>query len=560
MLALDKALKGSQARAALEILGREEANYRIAVQWAVAYQQFQAAAALGHTFRDYLERSGRLRERDAWVQWLKDAVAQQGFTEEAAAYERRHAYTRFSQGDPQGAVDQLQALIERLRHTTEFDPAFQLAWAIGALGDMLHNCGAPTQAIPFLREAIGLWEALVQKTGGQPWEKLLSTRDHAKAKSELANLSMTMGNLANALRNAGQHDEALAVAEKGLRIDEQQGNQREVAVSHGQCARILTAAGRYNEADARYDLALATARQAGDKRLEGTLLQHQGGLADDRDQLDRATRLYQQALRRFQEAGDQGNIMRTYNLLGVVEQKAGRLAAARAWYEKSREVAVQLKDQPCLGQAAQNIGSVCQEEGDAARERGDEPAARRHYEAARRSVEEGLRIRQSLDNKPDEAASWSQLAQIHLGLGDLTAAERHAHEARQIRESLGLLDVWRNYNILSEIAQARGDIAAASEWEQKRDALLEEVKRRAGGGGGLPTQMLKALQALTITCAQAGFDDGALGPDEEEALAQIDELPAPFPEFAGFLRQPPPANCRRSLTACRPSFDSGWRT
>ena len=109
------------------------------------------------------------------------------------------------------------------------------------------------------------------------------------------------------------------------------------------------AAGRYDEADARYDLALAAARQAGDKGLEGTILQHQGGLADDRNQLDRATRLYQQALQRFQEAGDQGAMMRTYNLLGVAEQKAGRLAEARAWYEKSRELAVQLKDQPGLG-------------------------------------------------------------------------------------------------------------------------------------------------------------------------------------------------------------------
>ena len=49
--------------------------------------------------------------------------------------------------------------------------------------------------------------------------------------------------------------------------------------------------------------------------------------------------------------------------------------------------------------------------------------------------------------------------------------------------------------------------------------------------------MLKALQALTIACAQAGFGDGDLGPAEEEALAQLDQFPAPFPEFAAFLRQ-----------------------
>ncbi len=55
--------------------------------------------------------------------------------------------------------------------------------------------------------------------------------------------------------------------------------------------------------------------------------------------------------------------------------------------------------------------------------------------------------------------------------------------------------------------------------------------------GGLPAPMLKALQALTLACAQAGFGDGNLGPAEEESLAQLEQLPAPFPGFAAFLRQ-----------------------
>ena len=536
MQALDKALRGSQSRAALEILNREEANYRTAVHWAVADQQFPAAATLGVTFRVYLERSGRLRERDTWVRWLKDTVGKQGFTEEAAAYERQHAYTRFTQGDPQGAVEQLQALIKRLRHTTEFDPAFQLVLTTSYLGRVLNECGASTEAIPIMRDSVHQWESLVQKAGGQPWELLLNTGACDGARSQFQGLSAAIGDLANALRNAGQHDEALAVAETGLRIDEKCGNNREAATGHGQCASILMAAGRYDEADARYDLALGAARQAGDKGLEGSLLQHQGGLAANRNQLDRATRLYQQALQRFQEAGDQGAMMRTYNLLGVVEQKAGRSDEARAWYGKSRELAVQLKDQRSLGAAAQNIGIVCQREGEAARERGDEPTARRYFEEARRSVEESLRIKRALGNRPDEAAALSQLARIHLRLRDLTAAERHAHESRQIRESLGLKEAAKDYNTLSEIAQARRDSAAAAEWAQKRDTLRAELKQRAGGGGGLPAQMLKALQVLTLACAQAGFGDGTLGPAEEEGLAQVEQLPAPFPGFAAFLR------------------------
>ena len=82
-----------------------------------------------------------------------------------------------------------------------------------------------------------------------------------------------------------------------------------------------------------------------------------------------------------------------------------------------------------------------------------------------------------------------------------------------------------------------GGAATAAEWAQKRAALGEELERRAGGGGVLPAQMLKALQALALACAQAGFGDGNLGPAEEEALAQVEQLPVPFPSFAGCLRQ-----------------------
>ena len=146
-------------------------------------------------------------------------------------------------------------------------------------------------------------------------------------------------------------------------------------------------------------------------------------------------------------------------------------------------------------------------------------------------------FRQAQQNKPDEAASLSQLARIHLLLGDLAAAERHAHDAREIRESLGLKEAFKDYHTLSEIAQARGDTAAAAEWARKRDDLRAELERRAGGGGSIPGQMLRALQALTIACARAGFGGEPLDPGAEEALAHLDGFPAPFPDFAAALRR-----------------------
>jgi tetratricopeptide (TPR) repeat protein len=222
----------------------------------------------------------------------------------------------------------------------------------------------------------------------------------------------------------------------------------------------------------------------------------------------------------------------------VIEDKAGRLAEARAWYEKSRELAMQLRDQAGIGQSIQNIGIVYQAEGEAARERCDEPVARRHFEEARRLAEESLEIWKALGNRPFEAMSSVHLARSDLLLGNLDSAEENALSGLVIDEELqAVLELPSDYDTLSKIAQARGNAAAAAEWAKKRDDLRAELERRAGGGDGLPAEMLKALQALTLACAQAGFGDGDFNPDAEEVLAHLEGGPAPFPEFAGFLRQ-----------------------
>lgn len=544
MKALEKALEGAQSRTALRLLQREEPNYRRAVRWAAADGFLREAAALGYTLSRFLERSGRLRERNAWVAWLGEEVAKGGFSAEAAAYESEQAWARFTQGDPQGAVSQLEAVLQRLRRTTEFDPTFQLATATLTLGRVLYSAGASPQAIPVLRDAVSRWEALVEKAGGSSWREIVDAGDVGKASTELGNLAATLGDLANALLNTGDHEGALLEAETGVQIQTARGVVRDVAAGQGRCASILKAAGRYAEADARYERALAAAHEAGDHELVGITLQHQGSLAADLNNLDRATALYRQALASFLQAGDDEGAMQTYNLLGVAERKVGRLAEARGWYERSRELALALKDQDGLGQAAQNLGIVSQNEGELAREAGDEDVARRRFEAALRSVEESRKAWKSSGNQPYEAGSESQLARIHLLLGDLDAAERHAHAAREIRESLGFLDAMRDHHTLAEIAEARGDHAAAVEWKRKRDTLRAEAERRARGSGEaaaavIPEQTMKALGALGLACLRTGFDDSqsnTLGLAEEQALAQIDGLPDPFPVFGAHLR------------------------
>jgi tetratricopeptide (TPR) repeat protein len=86
-------------------------------------------------------------------------------------------------------------------------------------------------------------------------------------------------------------------------------------------------------------------------------------------------------------------------------------------------------------------------------------------------------------DKPRAAMSWSQLSRVYLLMGDLDKAEAHAHQAREIKESLGLiLQLSDVYYDLAQIARARGDEAQAAQWEARRDEVAAELARRARGG------------------------------------------------------------------------------
>lgn len=93
-----------------------------------------------------------------------------------------------------------------------------------------------------------------------------------------------------------------------------------------------------------------------------------------------------------------------------------------------------------------------------------------------------------------------------------------------------------DYATLADIARARGDDAQADEWQRKCDDLLAELKRRAGGSGGLPPQAVQSILSLAAVCARAGFESQDLPPDAEAALAQLAAAPPPFASLVPFLR------------------------
>ena len=214
---------------------------------------------MADTLREYLERAGRLRERDALVAWVRSQMPEDGGLDKASCNAiLDHAWSRFTQGYADEAIKAVRDLIDHLENeglAGGADPAFQIALSYSYLGQIFVNAHRPDLALAPTNEAIARFERL--------------PGDGART-----NLSSALGNLANAYCNLGQFDAALAAAERGQAIDREMGRDREIAASLGQIANILTEQQRYAEADERYDEALAAARAAGDLGLQGIFLQH----------------------------------------------------------------------------------------------------------------------------------------------------------------------------------------------------------------------------------------------------------------------------------------------
>ncbi len=537
MRMIDGALRGAQPAAGMALMRLEERNLRRALGLAFALGRHRDGWALADTLGVYLQMSGRLRERDRLTAWVRERMPEDRLDAAACDAIRQHAWSLFTQGQAQAALEAVLDLEQRLTGggLAEGDAGFQLAMTRHYRGRILLHAGRPDLALEPLGQAIEGWRALGDGQRG--------------------NLSMSLGDLANALNALGRSDQALASAEEALEIDRALGRDREVATGLGQTAAILMDAGRHAEAEARYREALETAERVGDLGLQGALLQHLGVLQGQTGRTADAIDTLRRALRSFQQSSDQGNEMRTCDLLGSAEQGLGRLDPAEAWYRKALDLARALGDQGQIGATRQNLGVLYQRR---ALSLPDGPAAAperdRHLAAAVTECEASLAIKQGMDNRLGAAYSHFQLATLHRLRGDLDRAESEARQSLAIVEPLDQPDLWKDYANLAEIARARGDTPAAADWQARSDAKREEAERRGAGpapgaggpAGALDPRLLDALLALARSVHQARTQHRAPDPETAEALAALAGHPAPLGDLGRHLaalargEDPPP--------------------
>ncbi|CAK8721685.1 Tetratricopeptide repeat-containing protein [Candidatus Electrothrix laxa] len=250
---------------------------------------------------------------------------------------------------------------------------------------------------------------------------------------ELAQLKSSQGvwrqtgtawtDLADVLTDQRRWSEAKTAYQAALKIDEELGDTRGMAVNNGQLGTLAWEQGELTEAAERYTKALALFQGLNEPASEAVFWHQLGMVHQDAKHWEEAEQAYRQAALLKEERGllaGQIGAGASWQQLAQVCAATGRLAEAEQWYNSKALVAFKEgKDWPNVSRTLSNLAGLLAKT----------PA---RLEEARDLAEEGLGIDLSLD--PAAAKIWKTyelLAQIAAQQGESSQVAAYRTKSRQ---------------------------------------------------------------------------------------------------------------------------------
>ncbi|MBE6763827.1 MAG: tetratricopeptide repeat protein [Ruminococcaceae bacterium] len=165
----------------------------------------------------------------------------------------------------------------------------------------------------------------------------------------------------------------------------------------------------------------------------------------------------------------------SYERLGNIAKSQGDLDGAKAYYQKGLELRITLADETGTVEARRDLSVSYDKLGDIAKAQGDLDGAKTYYQ-------KGLELRVTLadetgtvEARRDLWVSYNKLGDIAIAQGDLDGAKTYYQKSLELAVTLAdetgtveaRRDLWVSYNKLGDIAEAQGDLDTAKAYYQK---------------------------------------------------------------------------------------------
>jgi tetratricopeptide (TPR) repeat protein len=276
-------------------------------------------------------------------------------------------------------------------------------------------------------------------------------------------LAVVAGDLGDALQALGRFAEAAEAQERGIAINERQGNRRDAAVGRGQIGGV--------------------------RLLQGRL----------RDALD----AYEQSRHTFESLHEPGYVAVAWHQIGRVHEQAGDLDRAEAAYQNSLRIEVELGDRSGQASTLDQIGNLYGNSGRL------EESAQFHRQAAT--------LREELGDSFTQARSLSNLAIALQKLRRLDEAREVATRATDLKTPFGhAAEPWKTWNILYNIESLIGRPDAAAAARIQAIELYAAYRRDGGTPQSAAAQMIAAVRQ-TLRAQGAEAARGLIPPPDQFA-------------------------------------------
>jgi tetratricopeptide (TPR) repeat protein len=439
-----------------------------------------------------LQRLGRPRllERVARVREAAAAALGEGWSHARFQASRTRIEQQLAAGQLREALAGAQQLLQQAQAAGEAayaEAEYDLAAGFFFLGRVLRMSGGAQQALPLLQEASRRFEAFAHQKPGVGAE-------------QMASASLT--EQADCLRDLGGYDAAAAAYEVAIRRDEQQGDQRGVAVGKAQLGTVRLQQQRYAEALEAHQEALGTFSRLNEPGSVAIAWHQIGKVHQEAGQPEAAEEAYNQSLAIKVRLGNQAGQANTLGQLGILYSDVlQRPEDAVAFYRRAAEIYGAIGDTFAQGIQWNNLAKTL--------------SNLQRLEEARQAIRRTIECAAPFSHAAWPWTSWDILADIETAAGNSAAAAEARHQA--IDAFLAYRrDGGENQTGSGRLALAVRQ-ALTSEDPAEATSLLQQLAADPQAASNLP--FLTALQAIT-----AGSRDRSLAEDPGLSYDQAAEV------------------------------------
>jgi tetratricopeptide (TPR) repeat protein len=253
-------------------------------------------------------------------------------------------------------------------------------------------------------------------------------------------------NLASLQAKQGQIEEAIALYEQSLAIEETIGNILGKAVTLHQLASLKADTGQIEEAIALYEQSLAINETIGNVQVKAATLNQLASLQAKKGQIEEAIALLKQSLAMEETIGNVRGKAATLRLLGWIYSHHGKVNEGFALYQQSLEIEESIGNVQGKAEALYAIAEIYIQQG--------------QIEEAITLFEQSLAINETIGNVQGKAATLQWLGVLVANVqGDFDTALNYLQQSLEILQRIQSPDAETVRQIIARVQQMRDDIS-----------------------------------------------------------------------------------------------------